>query len=426
MPAAEDTLVADPPITKPSSELLTALRTRDFAFLFGGQLASEIGNGLVQLALPWLVLQLTHSAFQLGLAYFIEFLPMLLFGLIGGVFVDRWDRRLTIVIVDGIRALAFLSVGVIYYVGALTVVHLYVAIFLENALANFFNPARAALLPNLVPERSLRSANSLMEVSRHIGFLVAPPVGGVLVAILGPAALMLVDGVSFGISSIGVFWIKYRQPKVEAAAPMGFMQAVGGVVDETKDGLRRIRSTHLLRIAIILGVSLNLLIAPIQVLLPLFVRNVKHANADYFGLLVAGLLFGSITGALTAPANTRRFGLGRVTIAAVFALGLVITLASWPPTIWPPVAAMAIAGAALGTLNVAQTTLIQGATSDEERGRVSATYYTATLGVRPFGFLVIGALASAIDVRLLFVVSGVLALALAAALNRSEEVREAR
>src|SRR5581483_3532375 len=146
MPAAEDTLVADPPITKPSSELLGALRTRDFALLFGGQLASEIGNGLVQLALPWLVLQLTHSAFQLGLAYFIEFLPMLLFGLIGGVFVDRWDRRLTIVVVDSIRALAFLSVGAIYYVGALTVIHLYVAIFLENALANFFNPARAALL----------------------------------------------------------------------------------------------------------------------------------------------------------------------------------------------------------------------------------------------------------------------------------------
>ncbi len=426
MPAIEDTLVAEIPGAKPRSALLGALQTRDFALLFSGQLASEIGNGLVQLALPWLVLELTHSAFQLGLAYFIEFLPIFLFGLVGGVFVDRWNRRLTIVFVDAFRCLAFLSVGVIYYLGGLTVVHIFVVIFLENALANFFNPARAALLPNLVRRDNLRSANSLMEVSRYVGFLIAPPAGGVLIAILGPAALMLVDGVSFGISAVTVFWIKYRQPPAEPTTPMGMMQAAGGVVDETKAGLRRIMQTQLLKVAILLGFALNLIIAPVQVLLPLFVQDVKHAGPGYFALLVAGLLVGSITGALTAPSNARRFGLGKVTILSVFILGAVITIASWPPTLWPPVVAMVFAGGAIGTLNVAQTTLIQGSTTDEERGRISATYYTATLGVRPFGFLLIGALASGVDIRFLFVALGVLALILGIGLNRSHEVREAR
>jgi hypothetical protein len=88
---------------------------------------------------------------------------------------------------------------------------------------------------------------------------------------------------------------------------------------------------------------------------------------------------------------------------------------------------MAIAGICIGLLNVAQTTMLQGATSDEERGRVSATYYTATLGVRPFGFLVIGALASGVnDIRFLFVAMGMLALALGAVLYRTPEVRAHR
>lgn len=426
MPAAEETLAAPTSPAKTSSGLLRALSTRDFALLFVGQLGSEVGNGLVQLALPWLVLQLTGSAFQLGFAYFIQFLPMLLFGLLGGVFVDRWDRRLTIVVVDAIRSVAFLSVGLIYYLGELSVVHLYAVIFIEASLANFFNPARAALLPNLVKPDDLRSANSLMEVSRHVGFLIAPSLGGVLAAILGPAAIMLMDGVTFLVSGVTVFAMRYRQPGMEMAARMGVAQAAAGVVEETTAGLKRIMETHLLKVAILLGFSLNLIIAPVQVLLPLFVRDIKEANIDYFALLVAGLLLGLITGSLTAPANTRRFGLGRVTILAVFLLGVVITIASWPPTLWPPVIAMAIAGGAIGTLNVAQATLLQDSTTDEERGRISATYYTATLGVRPFGFLAMGALASAIDIRFLFVFLGVLALILGFILNRSEEVRSVR
>jgi MFS family permease len=153
---------------------------------------------------------------------------------------------------------------------------------------------------------------------------------------------------------------------------------------------------------------------------------VKKAGTDYFTLLVAGLLIGLIVGSLTAPANSRRFGLGMITIVAVLVLGVVITGAPWPPTPWPPVIAMFLAGTAIGTLNVAQTTLLQGSTTDEERGRISATYYTATLGVRPPGFLLMGLLASAVDIRILFSVVGCFALGLGVVLSRSEEVRRVR
>ncbi|MPZ50754.1 MAG: MFS transporter [Dehalococcoidia bacterium] len=420
----EDTLPIEAPEAGPSFR--GALANRDFLLLFIGQVTAGIGNGAIQLALPWLVLQLTGSAFQLGFAYFFQFLPMLLFGVLGGVLVDRWDRRLTIVVVDVIRGVAFLSVGAIYYLGALTVEHIYAVIFLESTLANFFNPARAALMPNLVSPESLRPANSLMEITRHIGFLIAPPAGGVLVAILGPAALFLIDGVAFLISSITVFLIRWRPPIREPVVRLaqGWRASADNVAKQTLDGFRTIGRSRLLQVALILGLSLNLIVAPIQVLMPLFVLEVKDSGPSYFALLVGGLLLGLISGSLASPGVARRLGLGRMAIGAVFLLGVIICIAPWPPTPWPPVIAMVIAGAAIGSLNVAQTTMLQSSTTDEERGRVSATYFTATLGVRPFSFLVMGALASAIDIRFLFVALGVMALTLGGFLYRLPEVRE--
>jgi MFS family permease len=427
MTVQEEALRVEIPESGPSFR--GALASRDFSLLFTGQLAAGIGNGAVQLALPWLVLQLTGSAFQLGFAYFFQFLPILLFGLVGGVLVDRWDRRLTIVVVDAIRAVAFLSVGAIYYLDALTVQHIYAVIFLESSLANFFNPARAALMPNLVSLENLRPANSLMEITRHIGFLIAPPAGGVLVAILGPAALFLIDGFAFLISAITVFLIRWRPPARQASEieqPEGWRHSIRRVIDQTTPGFLVIRNSRILQVSLLLGFSLNLIVAPIQVLLPLFVVDVKEADASYFALLVGGLLLGLISGSLTSPTVARHLGLGRMAIAAVVILGVIICIAPWPPTLWPPVVAMVIAGGAIGALNVAQTTMLQGSTTDEERGRVSATYFTSTLGIRPFSFLAMGALATAVDIRLLFAGLGVMAIALGAFLYRLPEVREHR
>src|SRR5262245_44182401 len=95
-----ESAVAPAIVPAPDPSFRAVLANSDFRLLFFGQLGAGIGNGLVQLALPWLVLDLTGSAFQLGIAGFLQFLPTLLFGIAGGVFVDRWDRRMTIIVAD--------------------------------------------------------------------------------------------------------------------------------------------------------------------------------------------------------------------------------------------------------------------------------------------------------------------------------------
>ncbi|HEU0073091.1 MAG TPA: MFS transporter [Dehalococcoidia bacterium] len=413
-------------IPSPGPSFRGALASRDFSLLWIGQFGSEAGNGLVQLALPFLVLEITGSAFQLAGAYVVQFLPWLLFGLIGGVLVDRWDRRMTIVVVEVVRAAAFLSVGLAFALdaGVLSVEIIYALIFLESSLQNFFNPARLALMPNLVKEDDLRAANSLMEVSRHIGFLVAPPAGLVLADFLGSSTIILADGVTFLISGITVFLIKWRQPRRELVQVDGWREQLRQVLRETKEGIAVIRAVRLLQVTLLLGFSLNLVVAPIQTLLPLFVIDIKEQTKAYFGLLGAAFIVGLIVGSLVAPAVSRRVGLGRMTITSIMVLGLTIAVAAYLPTLWVPIIALLIAGTAIGSLNVAQINMLQTSTTDEERGRVSAAYYSATLGVRTLGYFSAGALVAPAGVQPLFVAFGVVVLFVGLFIWRIPEVRD--
>ena len=413
-------------IPSPGPSFRGALASRDFSLLWIGQFGSEAGNGLVQLALPFLVLEITGSAFQLAGAYVVQFLPWLLFGLLGGVLVDRWDRRMTIVVVEVVRAAAFLSVGLAFALDSsvLSVEIIYGLIFLESTLQNFFNPARLALMPNLVKADDLRAANSLMEVSRHIGFLVAPPAGLVLADLLGSSTIILADGVTFLISGITVFFIKWRQPRRELVQVDGWREQLKQVLRETREGIAVIRAVRLLQVTLLLGFSLNLVVAPIQTLLPLFVIDIKEQTKAYFGLLGGAFIVGLIVGSLVAPAVSRRVGLGRMTISSIMVLGLTISVAAYLPTLWVPVLALVIAGTAIGSLNVAQINMLQTSTTDEERGRVSAAYYSATLGVRTLGYFSAGALVAPAGVQPLFVAFGVVVLCVGLFIWRIPEVRE--
>jgi MFS family permease len=413
----------------PGPSFRGALKSHDFFLLWVGQFGSEVGNGLVQLALPVLIYQRTDSAFQLAGAYIVQFLPWLFFGLIGGVLVDRWDRRVTIVAVEVVRAAAFLAVGVVFALDGslISVEFIYGLIFLESTLQNLFNPARLALMPNLVKAADLRAANSLIEVSRQVGFLIAPTAGVLISQAFGASTIIIADGVTFLISGVTVLLIRWRPPPRAAREAEKLQQGLAQVFAEMQQGLSVIGRTKLLQVTLLLGISLNLVVAPLQALLPIFVREVKgFEEQGYFGALVAGFVPGLLLGSLIAPAASRRTGLGRLAIGSVIALGVVICFASFLPTLVLPVVAMFLAGTAIGALNVAQINMLQTSTTEDNRGRVGAAYYTGTLGVRSLGYLAVGALVAPIGVQALFVMFGVIVLAVGVYISRSEEVRTHR
>lgn len=176
---------------------MRALRQRPFALLWTGQTLSRLGDFVYEVALAWWVLEATGSAAVMGSVLVVTFLPMLLLLLVGGVAVDRFHRPRLMIASDLARALVVLGVAALAFADRLEVWHVFVAALVFGLADAFFQPAYAALVPQLVPEADLPSANSLTSVSAQAGRIAGPALGGLIVAALGAPLAFGINGLSF-------------------------------------------------------------------------------------------------------------------------------------------------------------------------------------------------------------------------------------
>src|SRR5690348_12008120 len=158
--------------------MFAVLRKRNFLLLWSGQFVSLCGDWLLFIALPFYIYQLTGSVIQLGISLLVELLPRILLGSVAGVFVDRWDRRRTMIVADILRAAVLLVMLLVHSAGLLWII--YIALAVQAIVSQFFTPASMALIPKLVEEDKLIEANSLASFSEAATRLVGPPVGGFL------------------------------------------------------------------------------------------------------------------------------------------------------------------------------------------------------------------------------------------------------
>src|SRR5215213_10160604 len=180
--------------------MLAVLRQRNFALLWAGGLISMLGDWLLFIALPFYIYDLTGSALATGAMFIAETLPILLFGSIGGVFADRWDRKKTMIVADLLRAALLLLLLVVRSPEWLWAI--YLVVFVQSSVGQFFNPAKGALIPQLVEESQLMPANSLNSLGVELTRLIGAPLGGALMALLGLSSVVIVDCVSFAISAL--------------------------------------------------------------------------------------------------------------------------------------------------------------------------------------------------------------------------------
>src|ERR671910_2426024 len=193
--------------------MLAVLRQRDFSLLWFGGVLSVIGDYFLFIALPFFVYERTGSVLATGAMFAAETMPRLLFGSVAGVFVDRWDRKKTMVISDLSRALILVPLLVVAAGGPLGLV--YAVAFVESSVSMFFLPAKSATIPNLVAERDLTAANSLNQLTEEIPSLVGALLGGALLGVVGLSGLVLLDITTYLASALLIFLIRAST----AAAP---------------------------------------------------------------------------------------------------------------------------------------------------------------------------------------------------------------
>jgi MFS family permease len=391
--------------------MFAVLRQRNFGLLWFGGIVSVIGDWVLFIALPFFIYQETGSALATGGMFIAEVLPRIALGSGAGVFVDRWDRRRTMIVADVTRAALLLLL--ILPRSAEWLVVVYVVAFAESAISQFFNPAKSALIPRLVSEDDLMAANSLNSLSDNLPRLVGPSLGGALMGLLGLSSVVLVDSLSYVISAITILLIV-----VPAAAPAPEVEqrsatdAATGVVREWLSGLQVVRRDSLIStLFVVLGIAmiaegiLNVLLVP-------FVQDVLKVGALQFGWLMTARGIGGLLGGIVVGQLGRRVAPTRLIALGGGAAGLIF-LASVNSRSFPIVMGLVvlIGIPAIATFVTAQTLLQQGV-DDRFRGRVFGAFGTTNALLMLAGMGLAGGAGNALGiVPLLDVASGLYLLA---------------
>lgn len=378
-----------------------SLRVRNYRLFFAGQVVSNIGTWMQRIAQDWLVLSLTGSATAVGVTTALQFLPMLLFGLYGGVLVDRLPKRHALLFTQSAMALTGIALAALTLSGHVQVWHVYVAAFAVGLATVVDNPARQSFVSEMVGPDQLQNAVSLNSANFQSARLVGPAVAGLMITGVGTGWAFLANGLSFVAPIAGLLLMRARDLHAVERAPRGKGQL--------REGLRYVAGRPDLIWTITLVGFIGTFGFNFPVYLSAFADDVFHAGAGSYSLFNTLMAVGSLVGALLAARRgTARL---RVMIAAALAFGAVETVAAVAPSLWLFALLMVPIGMFGMTVNVTANTSIQMGTDPAMRGRVMALYMMVFLGGSPVGAPIAGWITDAYGVRAGLAVGGLISVA---------------
>jgi MFS family permease len=392
-------------------------RNSNFMLLWSGQTVSQIGTGITQTAFPLLVWDITHSAAQVGLVGALGTLPYLLFSLLVGALIDRWNRKLVMILCDTGRALNLISVLVALAFGHLTVIQLGINAFLEGTFFVFFNLAEVACLPRVVTKDQLPAATAQNEATMGVTALVSPLIGGALYG-FKQVLPFLADAVSYVVSVVSLLFIKvsFQEKRLVAHRKLHI---------EIKEGLSWLWHQPLIRYMAFLTGGLNFTSAGLIPILIVLVKQ-QHGSSFIYGLILAIGGVGGILGAIIGGPIQRRFRFGTVIITTVWIQAII-----WPfyaiapnPIFLGVISALTFITAPV--YNVVQFSYRLSLIPDELQGRVNSVFRLLAFGFQPLGWAVTGVLIQTIQVIPTILVLSVSTIMLAVLTTLNPHVRHAR
>ncbi|MEU0738259.1 MFS transporter [Streptomyces sp. NPDC006134] len=387
--------------TPRKASMFASLKVRNYRLFFLGQVVSNIGTWMQRIAQDWLVLSLTGSSAAVGITTALQFLPMLLFGLYGGVLVDRLRKRPTLLVTQTSMALTALFLAVLTLTGHVQVWHVYVAAFAMGLATVVDNPARQSFVSELVGRDQLQNAVSLNSANFQSARLVGPAVAGLMITGVGTGWAFLFNGLSFVAPLTGLLLMRARELHVVERAPRGKGQL--------REGLRYVAGRPELTWTIVLVGFIGTFGFNFPVFLSAFADDVFHAGAGEYSLFNTLMAVGSLTGALLAArrGNARL----RVLIVAAVAFGVLEIVAALSPSLWLFALLMTPIGIFSMTVNVTANTSVQMATDPAMRGRVMSLYMMVFLGGSPIGAPIVGWITDTYGARVGFAAGGTIAAA---------------
>jgi MFS family permease len=366
-----------------------SLSVPNYRRYFTGQIISVSGNWMQMIAEIWLILSLTGSGIAVGITTALQFLPILLFGALGGVVADRFSKRRVLMVTQALMALPALALLAVTMSGVVTPWMVFALVFVRGTVNAVDNPTRQSFAIEMVGPERVVNAVSLNSVLIHSARLIGPALAGVVIATAGVEPCFAINALSF-VAMLVALW---RMEPGQLETPPRAEHRRGAV----RAGLRYVRRTPELAVPLGLMALVGTLGLNFQVILPLLARFSFDGGASAYAALVCAMGLGSLVGALLTGAHGRTDA--RLITGAALAFGLLALLAASMPTLALEIPVLALLGASAVTFAATINSSLQLAVRPEMRGRVMALYSVVFLGSTPIGGPLAGWLSEAYDPR---------------------------
>ena len=392
---------------------------RPFAIMWGGQAVSLFGSRLVRFTIVWYLTLQTGSATILAIATIMALLPQVLIGPFAGSYVDRWNRRRTMIVADMIIGLSILFLVAMFHFGTIEIWHIYLAMLIGSAAGAFHWPAMLASTSLMVPKKHLLRVGGLNQTLQGAAGIIAPPLGALVLILLPMSTILMIDVVTAIIAIGALATVHVPQPEQTS------LLVEKSVLGDMMDGFRFLRKTRGILLIVVMAMFLNFVGGPAGALIPILVTNHFHGDVTYLaiiqsasaiGMVLSGILLGIWGG------GKRRAFTALVALIVIGILDMLIGL--MPPDAFFQATALFFLAASLGTIvNGSILALLQLTVPADKQGRVFALVSAGATAMMPIGLAIAGPLADVYGVPIWFIASGVATIVLGTAALLTPSVR---
>ncbi len=390
----------------PAPATFSALRHRNFRLFLAGQFLSLCGTWIQQVAHGWLVLELTDSAFAVGLVTTLGSLPILLFTLYGGVVADRVDRHRFLVLLQSLMLLEALGLGTLVALDRITVEWVMALAIAFGLLAAFEVPVRQAFTADMVGREDLMNAIALNSSAFNLARVVGPSIAGIVIAGAGIATCFFVNAVSYLAVLAGLLKMDLG-PMPPPAEHRDARSAL-------REGFAYVLGNRWPRALALLIAGFSIFGFPFMTMAPVLARDVLGVGAAGYAALIASIGLGAATAALFVAGWGTRFRKGRMLAWTSVLFGVTLTTAAIAHNFAASLILFTAAGWTMAANGILANTLLQIHAPDHLRGRVMGVYSFLVLGLAPLGSLQAGWVSEHVGVEWSIGLGGLVCVAIAA------------
>jgi MFS family permease len=402
-----------PPQETPENEEIAPGRglliNRNFTFLAVGQAISNIGDFVYTTTVLVWVFVLTHSVGAVSGVLLAQYAPVFVLGPIAGVFVDRWNRRQTMIVSDLLRAVATLLPFIVP--AELRIPTIYASVFILSGVSRFFMPAKSGVLKVIVPDKQQPQAASIGQATFALSFILGPALASPLYFVVGPLVACLINAASFLVSALCVWNIRASKDLLHPYAARQSEQIPGGVgivMKELLAGFRFVARTRVLLMVTLLALIAMLGAGALNALDIIFVSRNLHASTSLYGLLTAAGGMGTLLGAICAGFVARKVAPNYILTGSVLILGMGLVIYAFQTLFTLALIINFVICIPQGGIDVGFGPLLLNSTPQTMMGRVQSVIETAMFGTSLISVALAGYFGQFIPVNIIFAIGGIL------------------